>query len=162
MNVDIPALQAKGLSPVDVINAISSQNLALPAGTVKMGPTEYNVEMNGSHRHDRRAQRPAHQDSQRRHHLRARRGPRQRRLFAADQYRAHGRPARRAGDASTRTATPPRSTSSSRPTPRFPQMAASLPPQLVITPIFDQSIFVRAASAGRDSRGPDRGLPDRR
>ena len=48
VNVDIPALQSKGLSPVDVINAISSQNLALPAGTVKLGPTEYNVEMNGS------------------------------------------------------------------------------------------------------------------
>ena len=48
VNVDIPALQAKGLSPVDVINAISSQNLALPAGTVKLGSTEYNVQMNGS------------------------------------------------------------------------------------------------------------------
>ena len=48
VNVDIPALQAKGLSPVDVINAISAQNLVLPSGTVKLGPTEYNVEMNGS------------------------------------------------------------------------------------------------------------------
>src|SRR6202166_1926092 len=48
VNVDIPALQAKGLSPVDVINAVSSQNLALPSGSVKLGPTEYNVEMNGS------------------------------------------------------------------------------------------------------------------
>src|ERR1700688_4654511 len=48
VNVDIPALQAKGLSPVDVINAISSQNLVLPSGTVKMGSTEYNVELNGS------------------------------------------------------------------------------------------------------------------
>ncbi len=42
------ALQAKGMSPVDVINAISSQNLALPAGTVKLGSTEYNVQMKGS------------------------------------------------------------------------------------------------------------------
>ena len=48
VNLDIPALQAKGLSPVDVINAISSQNLVLPSGSAKLGPTEYNVEMNGS------------------------------------------------------------------------------------------------------------------
>ena len=48
VNIDIPALQAKGLSPVDVITAISAQNLVLPSGTVKMGSTEFNVEMNGS------------------------------------------------------------------------------------------------------------------
>jgi multidrug efflux pump subunit AcrB len=48
VNIDIPALQAKGLSPVDVINAVSAQNLILPSGTVKLGPIEYPVEMNGS------------------------------------------------------------------------------------------------------------------
>jgi CzcA family heavy metal efflux pump len=48
VNVDIPALQSKGLSPVDVINAVSAQNLILPSGTVKLGPIEYPVEMNGS------------------------------------------------------------------------------------------------------------------
>src|SRR5882672_1617054 len=48
VNLDIPALQAKGLSPVDVINAVSAQNLILPSGSVKFGATEYNVEMNGS------------------------------------------------------------------------------------------------------------------
>jgi len=48
VNVDIPALQAKGLTPVDVINAVTSQNLILPAGTVKLGSIEYPVEMNGS------------------------------------------------------------------------------------------------------------------
>ncbi len=48
VNVDIPALQAKGLSPVDVINAVNAQNLILPSGTVKLGAIEYPVEMNGS------------------------------------------------------------------------------------------------------------------
>ena len=33
---------------MDVITAITTQNLVLPSGTVKMGSTEYNVEMNGS------------------------------------------------------------------------------------------------------------------
>src|SRR5580698_4032782 len=48
VNVDIPALQSKGLSPVDVINAVSLQNLILPSGSVKLGTIEYPVEMNGS------------------------------------------------------------------------------------------------------------------
>ena len=50
VNVDIGALQAKGMSPVEVINAIGSQNLARsPGGTVKLGSTEgYNVQMKGS------------------------------------------------------------------------------------------------------------------
>ena len=37
------ALQSKGLSALDVVNAISNQNLILPTGTAKIGPTEYDV-----------------------------------------------------------------------------------------------------------------------
>src|SRR5208282_2415604 len=48
VDLDFPALQAKGLSPADVVNAISAQNLILPSGTSKIGPLEYYVEMNGS------------------------------------------------------------------------------------------------------------------
>jgi multidrug efflux pump subunit AcrB len=44
------AMQAKGLSPFDILNAISSQNLLLPSGTAKMGPFEYDVAMNTSPR----------------------------------------------------------------------------------------------------------------
>ena len=43
VDLDTPALQSKGLSPIDVINAISAQNLILPTGTAKIGPTEYDV-----------------------------------------------------------------------------------------------------------------------
>src|SRR5262249_44464879 len=45
---DSAALQAKGLSPVDIVNAVSVQNLILPTGTAKLGTLEYNVEMNGA------------------------------------------------------------------------------------------------------------------
>jgi len=48
VDIDSAALQAKGLSPVDIVNAITAQNLILPTGTAKMGSLEYNVEMNGS------------------------------------------------------------------------------------------------------------------
>jgi multidrug efflux pump subunit AcrB len=39
------ALQAKGLSALDVVNAISVQNLILPTGTAKIGGKEYNVDI---------------------------------------------------------------------------------------------------------------------
>ena len=42
------ALQAKGLSPLDIVNAVNAQNLILPAGTAKIGSFEYQVEMNGA------------------------------------------------------------------------------------------------------------------
>jgi multidrug efflux pump subunit AcrB len=39
------ALQSKGLSALDVVNAISAQNLILPTGTSKIGSREYNVDI---------------------------------------------------------------------------------------------------------------------
>jgi multidrug efflux pump subunit AcrB len=50
VDTDSNALQAKGLSATDVVNAINVQNLILPTGTAKLGTLEYNVEMNGSPR----------------------------------------------------------------------------------------------------------------
>src|ERR1700746_2520312 len=48
VDLNTQALQAKGLSPLDVVNAVSAQNLILPAGTTKIGPLEYDVDMNAS------------------------------------------------------------------------------------------------------------------
>ena len=48
VDLDMQALQAKGLSAVDVTSAINAQNLILPAGTAKMGEREYNVRLNSS------------------------------------------------------------------------------------------------------------------
>jgi len=48
VDINIPELQARGLTPNDVVNAISAQNLILPSGTAKIGPLEYDVAMNGS------------------------------------------------------------------------------------------------------------------
>jgi len=42
------ALRAQGLAPVDVLNAIATQNLIVPAGTEKIGGTEYDVKLNAS------------------------------------------------------------------------------------------------------------------
>jgi multidrug efflux pump subunit AcrB len=48
VDLNISALNGAGLSPSDVVNAIGADNLILPAGTEKIGSTEYNVELNGS------------------------------------------------------------------------------------------------------------------
>jgi multidrug efflux pump subunit AcrB len=48
VDIDSMALQAKNLSPLDVVNTINSQNLVLPTGTAKIGALEYDVAMNGS------------------------------------------------------------------------------------------------------------------
>jgi multidrug efflux pump subunit AcrB len=48
VDLDTNALQSKGLSPLDVVNAISAQNLILPSGTSKIGLFEYAVDLNGS------------------------------------------------------------------------------------------------------------------
>jgi CzcA family heavy metal efflux pump len=50
VNVDLDpdALYSKGLSPQDVTSAVLAQNVILSAGTVKMGPVEYDVAMNSS------------------------------------------------------------------------------------------------------------------
>src|ERR1700757_4966898 len=45
VDLNTAALQAKGLSPLDVVNAISAQNLILPSGTSKIGAKEYNVDI---------------------------------------------------------------------------------------------------------------------
>jgi multidrug efflux pump subunit AcrB len=50
VSVDIngAALAARGLTAVDVVNAMSVQNLTLPTGTAKIGGQEVNVALNGS------------------------------------------------------------------------------------------------------------------
>ena len=147
VNIDIPALQAKGLTPVDVINAISSQNLALPSGSAKLGSTEYNVEMNGSTETI-----AALNDLP----IRTSNGAT---IYVRDVanvsdgyspqiniVRMNGRRGvlltiYKAGAASTLNVV-------SQVYAKLPQIKALLPEQIEVTPLFDQSIFVRAAVQG--------------
>ncbi|HKB84130.1 MAG TPA: efflux RND transporter permease subunit, partial [Burkholderiales bacterium] len=48
VDIDSRKLQSKNLSPLDVVNAVNTQNLVLPTGTAKIGEFEYNIGMNGS------------------------------------------------------------------------------------------------------------------
>ena len=48
VDLDLHALQAKGLSPTDVVNAVNAQNLIVPSGTMKIQKFEYDVETNSA------------------------------------------------------------------------------------------------------------------
>ena len=50
VDLDLTALKAKNLRPQDIVEAVNVQNLILPAGTAKIGDTEYNIETNSSPR----------------------------------------------------------------------------------------------------------------
>ncbi|HYA86087.1 MAG TPA: efflux RND transporter permease subunit [Nitrospirota bacterium] len=48
IDVNPDALAGRGLSPADVVNALQSSNSIIPAGTARIGGTEYNVMLNTS------------------------------------------------------------------------------------------------------------------
>ncbi len=48
VDIDPERLQADGISPRDVIDAVNAQNLILPAGTAKLGTQEVYVKLNSS------------------------------------------------------------------------------------------------------------------
>jgi multidrug efflux pump subunit AcrB len=46
INLDQNAMQARGITPTDVLNSVNAQNLILPSGTAKMGESELDVRVN--------------------------------------------------------------------------------------------------------------------
>src|SRR5271166_4478639 len=46
VDIDPVKLQAKGLTPLDVVNAVNVQNLTVPAGAAKIGDTQFSVRTN--------------------------------------------------------------------------------------------------------------------
>jgi len=48
VDLNLQALQARGLTPTDVVNAVSAQNLVAPSGTMKMDRFEYAIETNAA------------------------------------------------------------------------------------------------------------------
>ncbi|HEY4049233.1 MAG TPA: efflux RND transporter permease subunit [Acidobacteriaceae bacterium] len=147
IDLDTQALQATGLAPSDVTTAIGNQNLILPSGTTKIGQFEYNVEINGSpDKVDQLNNAPIKMVNGTPIFVRdvahVRDGfPPQTNIVRSDGQRGVLMTVLKTGSTSTldivrgiRELLPP--------------VAATLPEALRITPIGDQSIFVRASING--------------
>ena len=147
IDLNTAALQSKGLSPLDVVNAISAQNLILPSGTAKIGSKEYDVDINGS---------PTSIGELNRLPIKTlgsstiyihdvgwvRDGfPPQTNIVRVDGQRSVLLTVQKGGNASTLNVI-------SGIKSLLPQIKASLPPELDIKPLADQSIFVRASIDG--------------
>ena len=147
VDLDTAALQATHLTAVDIVNAISAQNLILPSGTAKLGELEHQVELNASPQsiaelndlpvktvngttiylrdvaHVRDGFQPqtniVHQDGVRGTLLSVMKNGHASTIDIVDNIRA-----------------------------LLPQVAQTLPEDVKLTPLFDQSLFVRAAIQG--------------
>ncbi len=96
VDLDPQKLFAWGLSPADISNSLSTQNLVLPSGTAKIGRQEFPVLLNGSPDLVSGFNDPADPDRQRNYRLSARRGARARRLRTTNQPGGDERQQRRA------------------------------------------------------------------
>jgi len=147
IDLDPAALRAQGLSPIDVENAINDQNLIVPAGTEKIGDTEYVVRLNGS---------PLTVERLNDLPIRAKNGtvtyirdvafvhdghPPQTNIVRVNGRRAVLMTIQKTGTASTLSIV-----DSIR--ARLPRVRELLPEGASITPAGDQSVFVRAAIRG--------------
>ncbi|HXZ79492.1 MAG TPA: efflux RND transporter permease subunit [Terriglobales bacterium] len=147
VDLDTTALQAKGLSPLDVVNAISAQNLILPAGTSKIGTREYDVDINAAPKTIAELNRiPIKSVGGTTIYVQdvafVRDGfPPQTNIVRVDGSRASLLTIQKAGNASTLDII-------SGIKELLPQIKAGLPPQLDIRPLADQSLFVRASIQG--------------
>jgi CzcA family heavy metal efflux pump len=140
-------LQSEGLAPVDVVNAIANQSLILPAGTAKIGTFEYQVDMNGAPQtiqeiNDMPVKTIGNTTIYIKDVANVRDGyPPQTNIVRVNGQRSELMVILKNGDASTLNII-------SDVKAALPRIEAGLPPQLKITPVSDQSIFVKASIDG--------------
>ena len=147
IDIDTQKLQAHGLSASDVVNAVGSQSIILPAGDVKMGHVDYQVETNSA---------PDSIEALNNLPIKTVNGatiyvrdignvrdgfPPQTNIVRVDGQRSALMSLQKTGNASTLDII-------SAVRAKLPQIKAQLPPTLQIRPIADQSIFVRSAIRG--------------
>lgn len=147
VDLNLGALQARGLSPADVSTAINSQNLILPSGTAKLGEREYNVRLNSSPEAvEALADLPVRQVGGSTIYIRDVASVRDGYAVQTNIVRQDGRRSSllsvlKAGGASTLDVV-------DRIKAALPRIQSTLPPELKIGQLFDQSVFVRAALDG--------------
>jgi multidrug efflux pump subunit AcrB len=149
VDLDQNALQARGLSPSDVVNAIAAQNIIAPSGTIKLDQFEYQVETNSA---------PSLLDALNDMPIKTVNGavvyirdvahvrdgnPPQTNIVRVDGRRAIMMNVLKTGSTSTLDII-----ENVRKIISSPSLKGQLPPQLKIVTLSDQSIFVRSAVSG--------------
>ena len=140
-------LQSKGLSATDVVNAVNLQNLVLPSGTAKIGAFEYDVDLNAAPRtveelNDLPIKVVGNATIYLRDVAHVRNGfAPQTNIVRHDGLRGVLLTVLKAGSASTLDVV-------KGIRELLPRVATTLPAQLKIEPLADQSLFVRAAVSG--------------
>ena len=140
-------LQSKGLSATDVVNAVNLQNLVLPSGTAKIGAFEYDVDLNAAPRtveelNDLPIKVVGNATIYLRDVAHVRNGfAPQTNIVRHDGLRCVILTVLKAGSASTLSVV-------TGIRDLLPRVATTLPSQLKIEPLADQSLFVRAAVSG--------------
>ncbi len=147
VDINTRKLQAFGLSATDVVNAVSAQNIILPGGNVKMGHVDYPVETNSA---------PTSIEALNNLPIKTVNGatiyirdignvrdgfPPQTNIVRVDGQRSSLLSVQKTGDSSTLDII-------ANVRAQLPSILAQLPPALRLTPIADQSIFVRSAISG--------------
>ncbi|HEX6567454.1 MAG TPA: efflux RND transporter permease subunit [Chthoniobacterales bacterium] len=147
IDIDPSKLTARGLSPADVVNAISSQNLVLPSGTVKLGSLESDVEVNASpDTVNEIANLPIESSKGAIVYVRDIGSVRDGFTPQTNIVRQNGQRGVLLSVYKSGTASTVSIVDTIR--QRLPQILTTLPPELNIRALFDQSIFVRASIKG--------------
>ncbi|HTD16439.1 MAG TPA: efflux RND transporter permease subunit [Chthoniobacterales bacterium] len=147
INMDHNLMQARNVSPTDVLNAVNAQNLILPSGTVKLGKSELDVRANTSPRtvaelNDLPIKQVGHTTIYLRDVATVSDGfALQTNVVRQDGHRGVLMSIIKAGTASTLSVV-------SGVKNLLPRVATIVPPELKMTPIADQSIFVNGAVSG--------------
>src|SRR5271156_6094394 len=147
VDLDPRLLQSKGLSPQDILNALTNQNLVLPGGTAKIGEFEDDVRLNSSPRTVAELNDlPIRQVGTSTVYLRDVANIRdgfapQTNIVRQDGHRGVLLSILKAGTASTISVV-------QGVRGLLPRVAQTLPPQLKIQALADQSIFVKSAVQG--------------
>jgi multidrug efflux pump subunit AcrB len=147
VNMDQAAMQSKGIAPGDVLNAMALQSVVMPSGTIKIGQSEYDVRTNGSPRTvEGLANIPIKQVNGTTIYLRDV-------ASVSDGFQVQTNIVRQDGHRGVLISILKNGNASTLDVVKgirgiLPRVASTVPPQLKMTPLSDQSIFVRAAVQG--------------
>jgi len=147
ISMDQAAMQSKGVAPGDLLNAVAAQNVVMPSGTIKIGQSEYDVRTNGTPRTvEELSNVPLKQVNGTTIYLHDV-------ASVSDGFQVQTNVVRQDGHRGVLISIVKNGNSSTLDVVSgirklLPRVASTLPSELKITPLSDQSVFVRGAIKG--------------